>query len=153
MQFSHLIQVTNPSDPEIAPLSREQLWRGLVKRAEKPLHFLFGLDQCQILERGPDRMERQLHFGRLVIRDRVTFEPDIQVRYDIEATAESPGGRLVMRIEEPEAGHLFVRFDYELHVDGGTANDFYNEFRKSAYVEADIDTVRAIRQLAADGWL
>jgi hypothetical protein len=29
----------------------------------------------------------------------------------------------------------------------------YNEFKKSAYQEADIDTVRILRQLAAEGKL
>jgi hypothetical protein len=29
----------------------------------------------------------------------------------------------------------------------------YDEFRKSAYQEADIDTIRILRQLAADGRL
>jgi len=30
---------------------------------------------------------------------------------------------------------------------------FYNEFRRSAYQEADIDTIRIIRQLAEEGRL
>ena len=33
MQFSHLIQINDPFNPLIDPLSREQLWRGLVLRA------------------------------------------------------------------------------------------------------------------------
>jgi hypothetical protein len=64
-----------------------------------------------------------------------------------------PGGRLSMRIEEPAPGELFVRFSYELHHDVSRVEDYFNEFRKSAYVEADIDTVRMIRQMAASGLL
>ncbi|MDB5772412.1 MAG: hypothetical protein JWM42_2786, partial [Burkholderia sp.] len=30
---------------------------------------------------------------------------------------------------------------------------FYNEFRRSAYQESDIDTVRTIRQMAEEGRL
>ena len=155
MNFSHLIQINDPLNPSIEPLSRQQLWRGLVKRAESPSYFVIGLDECQLVDRGPNTLARQLRFGTLIVRDRVIFEPPIQVRYEIEASKDVPGGSLVMRIEEPQPRHLFVRFEYQLleEVDDGTADDFYNEFRKSAYVESDIDTIRAIRQLAAEGLL
>jgi len=153
VQFSHIIQINDPSDPSIPPLSREQLWRGLVTRAERPSYFIIGMDECQILDRSADTLQRQLRYGSLLVRDRVTFEPPVQVRYDIDTSEEVPGGSLVMRIEEPQSQQLFVRFDYELRVEGGTVNDYYNEFRKAAYVESDIDTVRMIRQLAASGLL
>lgn len=153
MHFSHLVQVNATVDPSVTLLSREQLWQGLVKRAEKPLYFVYGLDECHILNRGPDSMLRELRFGSLTVHDRVYFVPPNEVRYEIEPSATMPGGTLTMRIEEPQPGELFVRFDYELKVQSGRVEDYYNEFRKSAYVEADIDTVRAIRELAEQGWL
>ncbi len=131
MKFTHLIQINDPLNPAIAPLSREQLWRGLVTRAEKPSYFVIGLDECRLLDRGPNTLARQLRFGTLIVRDHVVFDPFIQVRYDIEASADVPGGSLIMRIEEPEPEQLFVRFEYELlEDDNGVATDFYNEFRK-----------------------
>ena len=33
------------------------------------------------------------------------------------------------------------------------ANKMYDEFRRSAYQESDIDTVRIVRELAAEGRL
>jgi hypothetical protein len=153
MNFSHLIQINDPGDPSIEPLTREQLWQGLVIRAEKPSYFLIGVDECQIFNRHPDSMDRELRFGSLIVRDRVTLEAPIQVRYEVIASDTTPGGSLVMRIEEPSPGALFVRFDYELLIENGPANDYDCEFRKSAYVESDIDTVRMIRQMAASGLL
>ncbi len=153
MNFSHLIQINDPSDPSIEPLTREQLWQGLVARAENPSYFLIGVDECQISNRNPASMDRELRFGPLVIRDRVTLEPRVQVRYEVVASDTTPGGSLVMRIEEPRPGALFVRFDYQLFLADAAADDCYNEFRKSAYVESDIDTVRTIRQMAASGLL
>jgi hypothetical protein len=153
MKFSHLIQINDLRDPAIPPLSRAQLWRGLVARAEKPSYFLIGLDECAILERGENTLQRKLRFGNLIVRDRVWFQPLDEVRYEIDASPETPGGSLLMKIEEPEAMQLFVRFEYVL-LDGDTAaEEYYNEFRKSAYVESDIDTIRMIRQLAASGLL
>lgn len=153
MKFTHLVQINDPLHPSIEPLSRAQLWHGLVTRAEKPSYFVLGLDECRLLDRGPNTLTRQLHFGDVIVRDRVIFDPLNEIRYDIEASDDVPGGSLVMRIEEPEPGQLFVRFEYELHENDDAANDFYNEFRKSAYVESDIDTIRAIRVLATEGLL
>jgi hypothetical protein len=75
-----------------------------------------------------------------------------QVRYEIEAAGDSPAATLVMTIEEPEPEQLFLRFDYET-LQGHTAtpiDEFYSSFAKQAYVEADIDTVSAIRRLALE---
>jgi hypothetical protein len=152
MQFSHLIQINDPFNPLIDPLSREQVWRGLVLRAENPLLFVLALDGFEIVERGDNTLARELRFGKLRLRDRVRFEPMKQVRYEIEAGGDSPAATLVITIEEPEPEQLFVRFDYEtLQGDTAAPSDaFYGSFAKQAYVEADIDTVSAIRRLALE---
>jgi hypothetical protein len=153
MQFTHLIQINDARDDSIEPLTREQLWQGLVVRAEQPAYFLIGVDECEILDRGERTLQRRLRFGAVELQDRVTFDPPTEVRYEIEASASMPGGTLAMRIEEPRPGALFLRFAYELRPVDGQADAHYDEYRKSAYVEADIDTVRMIRQLAASGLL
>jgi hypothetical protein len=151
MQFSHLIQINDPFNPLIDPLSREQLWRGLVLRAENPMLFVLALDAFEIVERGDDMLARVLRFGKLTLRDRVKFEPMKQVRYEIEAAGDSPAGTLVMTIEEPEPEQLFVRFDYEtVQCEAAPIDEFYSGFAKQAYVEADIDTVSTIRRLAPE---
>jgi hypothetical protein len=151
MKFSHLIQINDPLNPLIEPLSREQLWRGLVLRAENPMLFVLALDGFEILERREYSLTRVLHFGSLSLRDRVSFNQFKQVRYEIEAAKDTPSATLVMTIEEPAPGQLFVRFDYET-LQGATAptDDLYSSLAKQAYVEADIDTIRTIRRLALE---
>jgi hypothetical protein len=152
MKFTHLIQINDPLDPLIEPLSRAQLWRGLVLRAENPLLFVLALDAFEIIERHENALTRELHFGRLTLRDRVSFSPMRQVRYEVEAAGDSPAATLAMTIEEPEAGQLFVRFDYETVQEGAAAplDEFYSSFARQAYIEADIDTVSTIRRLALE---
>jgi len=152
MKFSHLIQINDPLNPLVDPLSREQLWRGLMLRAENPLLFVMALDGFEIVERGENALVRRLHFGKLTLRDRVSFSPMRQVRYEIEAAGDSPAASLVMTIEEPEAEQLFVRFDYETLRGEAAApiDEFYTSFAKQAYIEADIDTVSTIRRLALE---
>ncbi len=152
MRFSHLIQINDPLNPLIDPLSREQLWRGLVLRAENPLLFVLALDAFEIVERGENSLTRVLHFGGLSLQDRVSFSPMTRVRYEIEAAQDTPAATLTMTIEEPEPGQLFVRFDYETLHAGATAplDEFYRRYAKQAYIEADIDTISIIRRLAAE---
>jgi hypothetical protein len=77
----------------------------------------------------------------------------LQIRYLIPEQNEIPASSLSMTIEEPGPGQLFVRFEYESAGEESEEDAFYNEFRRSAYQESDIDTVRIIRQLAAQGFL
>ena len=54
MHFEHLIEINNPLNPLIEPLSVEQVWHGLMYRVEEPTVFLPGLERCTILSRqGP----------------------------------------------------------------------------------------------------
>jgi hypothetical protein len=155
MKFSHLIEINDPLNPLIEPLTRDQLWRGLVLRAEYPKMFIGWLDACDILDRSGKSIDRELRYGDLTIRDRVTFSPQLRVHYHVPAQKDIPESDLNMTIEEPQPGLLFMRFEYEDSTSDaeGTPEAFYNEFRRSAYQASDIDTIRTIRQLAADGQL
>lgn len=155
MKFHHLIEINDLQNPSASVLTREQLWHGLVLRAEAQTLFMDHLDRCTILERTPETLSRELHYGTLVIRDRVKLTPQEEVLYEVPAQGEIAASRMTMRIEEPVPGAFFVRFDYE---EGSpephdAMNDFYNEFRRSAYHEADVETIRTIRRLAEEGRL
>ena len=155
MKFSHLVIINDPQDPLIEPLTAEQVWHGLVLRAEKPGMFISWLDSCIVTERSDESIQRELRFGDVLIHDRVTFHPPTLVEYHVPAQNDIPVSHLSMRIESPQEGVLVVRFEYEDDTSNkeGTEAAFYDDFRRSAYQEADIDTVRMIRELAAQGRL
>ena len=150
MNFEHLVQVNDPLNPLAETLTREQLWEGLVLRAEQPQLFVLGLDSCTIVSRTADTLERELHYGHATVRDRVTLTSNESVRYDILATEAHVGGSLTMTIEQPDALQLFLRFEYETTLPTPDTEDdrHTSEIVKSAYREADIDTVRLIREYA-----
>lgn len=54
MKFTHLIEINMPDNPLVMMITREQLWHGLVLRAEKPTLFVLGLDACEITTRSSD---------------------------------------------------------------------------------------------------
>jgi hypothetical protein len=155
MKFEHLIEINDPLNPLIDTLTREQVWRGLVLRAESPKMFVPHLDECTISERTSGSFSRRLRYGELVISDHVQLTPLSEVRVNVPAQGEIAASTLAMTIETPTEGVMFVRFAYD---DGqpdslDEVSKMYDEFKKSAYQESDLDTVRLVRQLAAEGKL
>lgn len=155
LYFEHLVEINDPGNAGLEPLTAEQLWQGLVLRTQSPELFVLGLDRAEIVGQGEDWVERVLHFGAASVRDRVVLEPRRQVRYETAATDQHAGGTLTMSIETPGPGALLLRFTYQttLPSTDETGDDRYSEIVKSAYHEADIDTVRKIRELASSGRL
>jgi hypothetical protein len=155
MKFEHLIEINDPLNPLIDTLTREQVWRGLVLRAESPKMFVPHLDECTISERTSGSFARKLRYGELVISDHVLLSPLQEVRVNVPAQGEIAASTLVMTIETPVEGRMFVRFTYD---DGQPESQdevtkMYDEFKKSAYHESDLDTIRVVRELAAEGKL
>ncbi len=155
MKFEHLIEINDPLNPLIDALSLEQLWRGLVLRAESPKLFVPHLDESIIEDRTERSFRRRLRYGKLVIEDTVLLEPMRKVRYEVAPQPDISASSLTMTIESPEPELLYVRFEYQDGHDAATdaANAMYDEFRRSAYQESDIDTIRVLRDLAAQGRL
>ena len=162
MHFEHLVQINDPFNPLVTDLTREQLWRGLVLRAEDPVSFVYGLRGAEVLLREEEAeltvLTRTLDFGRVTVVDRVRLYPMERTEIHAAPSPDWPPGRLVIRIEEPAPEQLFLRFIYELQVDedddGERALDVATgQLRRKAYERADIDTVGRIRQLAEAGEL
>lgn len=151
LNFEHLIQINAADTPGVPTLTHDQLWEGLVLRAEQPQLFVIGLDRCIMRERTDTALERELHYGKAIVRDRVTFKPNQQVRYDIHAADGEIGGSLTMTIEERDGSELFLRFEYRTTLPVGNDSEDARqtqEIVKEAYRTSDLDTVRLIREYA-----
>ncbi len=153
MKFEHLVEINDPRNPLLSPLTREQIWHGLVLRAQAPKVFVPHLDECQLLENSKKGLTRQLRYGALIVVDKVVFVPQEYVQYVVAAQQDIAASSLVMRIEEPLPGRLFVRFEYEDGQEASTdeTTAMYNDFRHEAYKASDIDTIHIIRELAQQG--
>jgi hypothetical protein len=159
VRFEHLIQINDPLMPLLDTLTREQLWRGLVLRAEDPTQFVLGLEIATIHSRRDlgDAVEltRTLDFGSFKVVDRVRLLPQQRSEIHTHAGATWPASRMIIEIEEPQPELLFLRFVYESDetTGAGALDDVTTALRKQAYARADLDTVARIRSLAEDGWL
>jgi hypothetical protein len=153
MKFEHLLEVNDIMNPLADTLTRDELWQGLVLRAESPKLFMPHLDDSTVSRRSATSMRRSLRYGELVIEDTVTLVPGESLTFHIPAQGEILASSLVITIEESPDGQLFVRFVYDDGADAAAdkANEMYNDFKRSAYTEADIDTIRIIRRITAQG--
>ena len=158
MRFEHLIQINDPLMPLLEPLNREELWRGLVLRAEQPTQFVPGLEVATIHSRqhtgAETELVRTLDFGSFKVNDRVRLLPLQRTQIETSAGPSWPASRMTIEIEEPQPELLFLRFVYESDESGpGEADRVTTTLRNQAYQHADLDTVARIRLLAEEGWL
>ena len=150
MRFEHIIIVNDLLDPLVEPLSLEQIWSGLVGSLEDPVRFLPGLDEARILSRAADGFRRELHFGHVVIHDRVRLVPRERLEISFEATPEVPALTRTLTIEAPVEGEYIVRFVYERRPEGhAPVEPAYLQVLEDAWLAADIDLIAQIRREAA----
>ena len=157
MLFEHIIQINDLNNPMLLPITRTELWEGLMRRAERPQDYLIGVERVEILARGPDWLQREMQIGSLLVTDRILLEQEVQIRFETEPTDQHHGGTMTMRIEEPEPGALFVRFSYDTplpetgQMDGEAGDAYFASYVKAAYRDTDVDMVRKIRARIESG--
>ena len=154
MKFEHLVQINDPLNPLIDSLTRDQLWRGLMRYIETPVAFVEGLDSGTITARRDNQLQRELAFGRHRVRDEVTLVPMQSIHVATRASPEIPAGSLTITIEDHGTELLFVRFLYETFPMGHPpVGEEYRDAVKEAYKHAGIDIIRRIREYAEEGRL
>jgi len=154
-RFEHLIQINALDAPGLPLLSRAQIWRGLALRAYDPAHFIMGLEASSINNRieyaGHEVIERTLYYGSFEVHDTVTLHHMDKTRVDVPASDKWPRCSATCIIEEPEPESFFIRFIYEWDDTAPTEQELDEDTRRArehAYMAADIDTVRRIRELS-----
>jgi hypothetical protein len=159
VHYEHIIQINDFNNPMLVPLSRRQLWMGLLRRAERPEEFLIGVERVTVVERGPDWFRREMQLGKLTVLDHISLEEETSVHFQTEASEQHDGGSFLMRIEEPSPGALFVRFVYKTSLpetgpmDTEAGDAYFASYVKAAYRDTDVDSIRKIRELLETGEL
>jgi Domain of unknown function (DUF1857) len=157
MHFEHLVEINDPLQPLLPEVTREQLWRGLVRRAERPTEFVLALQGAQVGEPQGDgavvERVRELDFGNFRVRDRVRLHAGQRSETFTEAGSGFAASRLTIAIEEPAPLRLYLRFTYHADSEASPIDETARRLREQAYKSADIDTVWRIRDLAERGEL
>jgi Domain of unknown function (DUF1857) len=131
-------------------LSRSDIWRGLVMKAENALPFVPGMAKCDIVQRTANGLIRDIVFRGEDARERITFYPEHKVVFVRESG--NTDGFIVNEILG-DGDDLRLRFSFALQlVDAPSDSIKEHEFRQVMerdYVKAVDATLNAIRQMVA----
>ena len=147
LEFEHIVQINDFGDSSLSVLTRSQLWQGLVLRAHSPDKFVQGL-QCTSEQISSNEFMRTVQAGTSSFRESVILYPQEKICTRTITDTTQISAESTTRIEEPEAGSLFVRFSYRRDLDGPDQRVDVSEHLKAAYVQVDRDAIAMIRMLA-----
>ncbi|MER2251766.1 SRPBCC family protein [Methylorubrum podarium] len=151
---------TVPVNPEgETPLTREQAWAGLVKKARDARLFLPpGLcTRCDVVEESATHLVREATIGGQDLREIITFEPQAKVTF-FQATGPREGA-IVNELFEDGSGVLRLRFYCYLGLRGKAPNGPEERAEQAqfdgetGYRAALVSTLKRTRELLADGKL
>ena len=146
---------TMPINDREPYLTRPQIWRGLVLKAENPVPFLGAMSACNVIERGDNWLLRDFTLRGEDMQERVTFEPEERVTF--VRTKSSAMGTVMNEIIETNDGQMGLRFTFSLDVEGledGSAEEaeFADRMSKS-YLQGVESTLAEIRRRVTAGEL
>src|SRR5262249_9402889 len=107
------------------------------------------IDAASVFECSPTLLKRELRRGASLVLDEVDLIEDDSIVIRADANSPFCGSHLTIRIEEPQAEMLFVRFTYELHGVEPDREAEEDTVRFCVYEAYDIERVRAARRHAA----
>jgi Domain of unknown function (DUF1857) len=144
---SHTLPVNVPDEPR---LDRQQVWEGLVLKANNALPFVPAMTYCEVTQRHSDTVfDRDIDFRGQRFTERITLEPPHRVTFT--RIAGPVLGTIANEIIDGNEG-LALRFSFALVVTGvagGSAEEqAYADSMTGDYLQAVAATLNAMRRLA-----
>jgi Domain of unknown function (DUF1857) len=145
---SHALPVNVPDEPR---LDRQNVWDGLVLKANNALPFVPSMTFCEVTERHSDAVfDRDIDFRGARFTERITLEAPYRVTFT--RIAGPVLGTIANEIESTDDGDLALRFSFALVVHGvagGSAEEqAYADSMTGDYLQAVAATLNAMRRLA-----
>ena len=145
---SHALPVNVPDEPS---LDRQQVWEGLVLKANNALPFVPAMTYCEVTQRLSDTVfDRDIDFRGQRFTERIMLEAPYRVTFT--RIAGPVLGTIANEIESTDDGDLALRFSFALVVTGvagGSAEEqAYADSMTGDYLQAVAATLNAMRRLA-----
>ena len=145
---SHALPVNVPDEPR---LDRQQVWEGLVLKANNALPFVPAMTYCEVTQRLSDTVfDRDIDFRGQRFTERIMLEAPYRVTFT--RIAGPVLGTIANEIESTDDGDLALRFSFALVVTGvagGSAEEqAYADSMTGDYLQAVAATLNAMRRLA-----
>jgi hypothetical protein len=145
-RHEHLLQV-NSKSPQVTPLTRAQLWAGLIETIRVPEEHDCTIDASVVVSVSAHVWRRRCARGSTVVADLIELTPQSRIVTTVE---EGPftGSRSTIAIEEKAPGELYVRIVHELRGPAVELSPEEEQARRAAYEAANIDRVSRARAVA-----
>jgi hypothetical protein len=156
MRFEHLIEINaapSAMGVVVPPFTPEQLWQGLVLKVREPQRFPMGPERCTLQEEADGLWRREQVFGPHTLVDHVRLTPPRELQFTPEAHGDTTPIRLTITVESPQPAQLVLRYVYEAMGAQSAEESYFNDYRHSAWLAHDRDTVRTLRQWLVEGGL
>jgi hypothetical protein len=142
--------------PGVTPrLTQEQVWRGLMMKAENAVLFVPRMQACTVLERWSDGLLREVVNDGNRFKEKISFAPPVEVLFERVGT-EDNAGWITNVISESDHG-LLLTFTFAVNLPGaapGTEEERQKgAAMKESYVGAVKATLARVRQLVGEGKL
>src|ERR1700728_2209490 len=108
-KLSRTILVNEPSK---TTLSRQDVWAGLLMKANNALPYVPIMSKCEVIERGEGWLTRDILLKDVPLREKVSFEPESRVIFDRIGGDEL--GRIENIIRRGEKGNLNLTASFGL---------------------------------------
>ncbi|WP_439672401.1 DUF1857 domain-containing protein [Cupriavidus necator] len=139
----------NPHDGSAAiRLTREQVWTGLVRKAENAVPFVDAITSCIVLQRQEDQLVREVVLHGETLQELILFFPEERVEF--VRLSGNAMGQIKNIIEEDQEGELYLRFTFDLVLQGvepgSAAEQEFAAGMESAYLDAVRTTLKRMRE-------
>jgi hypothetical protein len=142
--------------PGLLPtLTADQVWCGLVMKAENAVPFVPAMAHCRVLERYDDGFLREIVLRGVRMTERITLTPPVEVHFR-RIDAQGFDGWVSNLISESERG-LMLTFTFAVGFPGVAPHSDEEKRRgdevKASYLSAVDSTLDAVRRLAGSNRL
>jgi hypothetical protein len=146
---SHALPVNVPGEPR---LGQQQVWDGLVLKANNALPFVPAMTYCEVTQRHSDTVfDRDIDFRGQRFTERITLEAPHRVTFTRIA---GPVLGTIANEVEGDGDDLALRFSFALvvhGVPGGSVEEQeYADSMTGDYLKAVAATLNAMRRLATE---
>ncbi|MFE0042618.1 SRPBCC family protein [Streptomyces albireticuli] len=140
--------VDEPGRTEQVRLDRDEVWAGLLDKAQNAVPYVPGMQECTVVERGPEGLVREVVIHGERVREEVVFHPKRRVTFSRDD--ERATWLIHNDIGEDETG-LTLTFSATMDLAEGEEGDHQAERVREGYLEALRTTLARTRENVAAG--
>ncbi|MDH6590021.1 hypothetical protein M2161_009212 [Streptomyces sp. SAI-133] len=148
IEVSRTLPVNDGNGPV---LTVDDVWEGLVDKAQNPLSYVASISECIVTERFEGGLVRDIVHAGQPVREVVTFYPKRRVHF--VRTHGTARGTIDNEIGHADNGELALTFSFRIVVDGieagSPAEKEFAERMEADYLDAVRTTLKAVRERAA----